>query len=166
MKYDSVEHFLERAKNFVMKNKEQQEKKRLQDDILKKLVEVHEFDVPNTFLIEQEKSIRDQISGTLKSQGMNAKQMEEYFVKWQDDMKQRAVHQVKTALILRAISEEQKITCDESDLDKLYETIAADYGSSKDDIKNMYAGKKDLLQNLTMSIIEDKTFDYILAQAK
>lgn len=163
--FESAEDFMRKNRERLVTQKERQSKEKLNQEILEKLIEQNSFEIPNALLNQQEDHLKADLSQTLKQQGLNEKMMEEYFEKWQDDIKKKAEFQVRSGLILDQLARNYGIQVGETDLETKIEETAKNTGIDKEQVRKYYSSEQ-LKKNLMYAIREEKTFDQLLQQIK
>jgi trigger factor len=164
--FESVDDFAVKTKKNLADQKDKAAKQKLNQEILEKLVEENNFEVPVALVAEQEKHVKDDLKRNLSQQGFNDSMMEEYFVKWKDDLRAKAVFQVKSGLILDTFAKEHKIESGESDFDAKLEEVAATSGLGMDQVKSFYGADEKMKSNLMYAIREEKTFEKMYTMMK
>jgi len=163
----------ESAADFETKNKERMalQKKRevaqkLQQDILEKLIEENQFDVPKALIEDQKVGVKQDLTRTLKQQGFNDQMIELYFERWDADVTSKALFQVRSGLILDKLAKKYNVEATEADLDSKIEEMVAQSGMSKEEIAKFYKSNENVKRNLMYAIREEKTFDALMKDMK
>lgn len=163
----------EDASDFEKKNKErlEQQKKReaqskLQEEILIKLVEDNNFDVPAALIQQQKEAVRQDLANNLKQQGFNDDMVKTYFEKWDGDISDKAEFQVKSGLILDKIAKKYEVEATDADLDAKIDEMAEQSGMEKSQIEQYYKGNEQIKQNMLYAIREEKTFEKLISDMK
>ena len=164
--FESVSDFQDKTKKNLADQKDKASKQKLNQEILEKLVEENTFEVPVALVAEQEKHVKEDLKRNLSQQGFNDGMMEEYFTKWKDDLRAKAVFQVKSGLILDTFAKEHKIESNESDFDAKLEEVAATSGLGMDQVKSFYGADEKMKSNLMYAIREEKTFEKMYTMMK
>lgn len=159
--YESVDDFMTKNRESIQASKTRSALEKLHQQILEKLVSENNFDVPQTMVEQQEKYLQEDLTRNLKSQGFNDQMVAEYFNRWASDMKEKALFQVRSGLILDTLASKYEITTTEEDLNKKIEETAKTSGLNIDQIKQYYLSDERIKKNLTYAIREEKTFDKI-----
>lgn len=157
--FESVSDFQEKTKKNLADQKDKAAKQKLNQEILEKLVEENAFEVPVALVAEQEKHVKEDLKRNLSQQGFNDSMMEEYFTKWKDDLRAKAIFQVKSGLILDTFAKEHSIESNEADFDAKLEEVAATSGLDMDQVKDFYGADEKMKNNLMYAIREEKTFE-------
>ena len=144
------------------------------DTILKRLVETHHFDIPETLVArELEVMVRQKLEQEARMKGRSqpagpedlaARQQEAK--RLQEEFRPEAARRVKVGMILEAIAEKEGITVSQEDLDAEIARMAAELRLSVDDIKKFVrAGGEDSLDELRGRILADKSLDFVYRHA-
>lgn len=164
--YESVEDFETKNRKLITSQKENASKDKLQREILDKLIEENDFDIPTVMLQQQKKSVKEDIEGKLKQQGFNDVMVKEYFNKWTEDLDKKAKFQVKSALILETLAKKYEIEAKEEDIDGKIDELAANAGMERQQLESYYKSNAQVKNNLLYVIREEKTFDKLIADMK
>ncbi len=156
--YESVDDFMTKNKESIKNSKERATNEKLHQSILEKLVKENSFDVPQALIEQQENYLKEDLKKNLKSQGFNDDMVGEYFNRWAADMKEKAVFQVRSGLILDQLATKYEITTGEEDLNKKIEETAKVSGLNAEQIRAYYMSDEKVKKNLTFAIREEKTF--------
>jgi len=157
--FESVADFNEKNKANIMDQKEKAAKQKLNQEILEKLVSENEFDVPVALIAQQEEHLKEDVKKTLSQQGFNEEMMADYFEKWKDDLREKAIFQVKSGLILDSFAKENNIEANQEDYEKKLEEVAKTSGLGVDQIKGFYDQDEKMKNNLMFAVREEKTFE-------
>ena len=144
------------------------------DTILKRLVETHHFDVPETLVgRELEAMVRQKLEQEIRMKGrsqtdnpedMAARQQEAK--RLQEEFRPEAQRRVKIGMILEAIADKEGITVDNEDIEAEIERMAAELRISVEDIRKfMQAGGEDSRDELRGRIMADKSLDFVYRHA-
>jgi len=164
--FDSVEDFKKKNRQTLELQKERAAKEKLHQDILEKLVELNNFDIPNTMLEGQKNSVKEEMKRNLVGQGFDPARTGEYFTKWESELNKKAEFQVRSGLILDKLSKEYKIETSEADLTSKFNEMADQSGMKVEEIESYYTKNNELKKNLTYAIREEKTFEKIIEQVQ
>ncbi len=144
------------------------------DTILKRLVETHHFDVPETLVgRELEAMVRQKLEQEMRMKGREqvadpdeiaAAQKEAK--RLQEEFRPEAQRRVKVGMILEAIAEKEGITVDKEDVEAEIQRMAAELRISVEDIRKFIkAGGDDSLDELRGRIMADKSLDFVYRHA-
>ena len=164
--FESVDDFKTKNKERLETQKKREVQMKLQEDILKKLVEENTFDVPSALVEQQKQSVREELGMNLKQQGFDDTMVKTYFEKWDDDVTQRAVFQVRSGLILDNLAKKYEVEATDSDLDAKIEEMAAQSGMDKEQVASYYKSNENVKSNIMYAIREEKTFEKLISDMK
>ncbi|NOS79779.1 MAG: trigger factor [Nitrospira sp.] len=139
------------------------------DTLLKRLIETHHFDLPDT-LVERELS-------TIVQQKLQARQPgnvtdspsppdAEELKKIREEHREDANRRVKAGLILEAIAEKESLSVTQDDLNNEVTRLATELRVPMADlVKMIQAGGQDSIEELRARILADKALDVVYRQA-
>ena len=139
------------------------------DTLLKRLIETHHFDLPDT-LVERELS-------TIVQQKLQARQRgnvtdsppppdAEELKKIREEHREDANRRVKAGLILEAIAEKESLSVTQDDLNNEVTRLATELRVPMADlVKMIQAGGQDSIEELRARILADKALDVVYRQA-
>lgn len=144
------------------------------DAILKRLVETHHFDVPETLIgRELEAMVRQKLEQDLRMKGRSqvddpgelaARQQEAK--RLQEELRPEAQRRVKIGMILEAIAEKEGIAVDNEDIEAEIQRMAAELRISIEEIRKFIkAGGEDAMDELRGRIMADKSLDFVYRHA-
>jgi trigger factor len=136
------------------------------DTILKRLSEMHHFDLPET-LVERE--LTAMIRQTLQSRqrkavdtGEPAASRTEEIAKLKNEYRAEAERRVKMGLILEAIADKEGLTVTNEELNAEIVRLASEVKLSVDEVTRMIqAGGQESLEDLRSRVLADKTLDFV-----
>jgi len=149
---------LERAQ----KNKAQVEER---DALYKALIERNPFEVPKAMV---ERAIDSMLEGAMRQMarsGLDVRNLGLDFMRLRDEMRERAVQEVKGTLLLEAIAQKENIQAGEEDVEKKIEELATEAGQPVATVRKYFKNPDDRL-GLSLRLREEKTIEFLKAQAK
>ena len=155
--YDKVTNAEELAKeveNTIKEEKENEEKNRFLEEVLKQVSEKMEVDVPEEIIDYEVHRMIHQWEEQLKSQGLTLDQYMEFTGTTHEDMHKQmepeALRRVKYRYMLEAVSEAEKIEVTDEEVEKDIEEMATNYGISKEELVDAFGGKEVLAYDSKM----------------
>lgn len=155
--YDKVTNAEELAKeveNTIKEEKENEEKNRFLEEVLKQVSEKMEVDVPEEIIDDEVHRMIHQWEEQLKSQGLTLDQYMEFTGTTHEDMHKQmepeALRRVKYRYMLEAVSEAEKIEVTDEEVEKDIEEMATNYGISKEELVEAFGGKEVLTYDSKM----------------
>jgi trigger factor len=149
---------LERAQ----KNKAQVEER---DALYKALIERNAFEVPKAMV---ERAIDSMLDGAMRQMarsGLDVRNLGLDFMRLRDEMRERAVQEVKGTLLLEAIAQKEGIQAGDEDVEKKIEELAAEAGQPVANVRKYFKNPDDRF-GLSLRLREEKTIEFLKAQAK
>lgn len=138
------------------------------DTILKRLVETHHFDLPDT-LVERELTamVRTQLQRR-QSRPPTADPVErqEEVRKLREESRPEAMRRVKVGLILEAIAEKEGLTVEQEDVQNELRKLSAELRLPPEELGRLIrAGGQESLDELRARILADKSLDFVYRHA-
>ena len=130
-----------------------------------KLVEMHDFPVPEALIERQIENIVRSRLQELAGQGVDPRNLKIDWAKVKESQRDRAIHDVKGSLLLGRIAEREHIEVTQDDMDREIQRIA------RQRREPLAAVRKDLEENrqfgrIANSIRTDKTLNFLFEQAR
>jgi trigger factor len=146
----------------------QQKKERAEGDqrerLLQALLEKNPVEAPPALV---ERNVDAMLQGMLESfmrRGIDPRQLGLNLDRMRDELRQRALLEVKGYLLLEAIAEKEKIEASEEDLDKHFEKLSGEMGQPPEKIRAALR-RKDSLESLKARLRQDKALAFLLSKA-
>lgn len=160
---------LEELKEAIRKNILQEREQRAQEDakhqLIEKLVDTHDFPLPDTYVDRQiEINVENQLRG-LVAQGLDPKQLQLDWEKVRESQKGRASRDVKASLILDSISEREAIGATQEEVDREVQKIARQQREAVA-VTRAKLQKEGGLGRIAGHIRTDKTLNFLFEQAR
>ncbi|MCS6304499.1 MAG: trigger factor [Nitrospira sp.] len=139
------------------------------DTLLKRLIDTHHFDLPDT-LVERELStiVRQKLQARQRGKvtdSLPAPDAEE-LKRIREEHRQEANRRVKAGLILEAIAEKEGLSVSQDDLNNEVTRLATELRVPMADlVKMIQAGGRDSVDELRARILADKALDVVYRQA-
>jgi trigger factor len=170
--YSSLQELAEKLRAELEKALKKDIEETYKDQILKRLVETHHFDLPDT-LVERELNamIRQQLDSRRRGKS-GATEIDDP-MKRQEEMKNLreqslpgAKRRVKIGLILEAIANKEGLRVEEEDLAAELERLAASLRLSPEEVRRMVqAGGPEMAEDLKGKVLAEKALDYVYRHA-
>jgi trigger factor len=167
--YTSLQEIKDRLQSEMEKALKKEIEESYKDTILKRLVETHHFDLPET-LIERELEaiVRQQVQqqqqrrGSAEASAINQDNLK----KVRDDNRQEAERRVKVGLILEAIAEKEGLSVTQDDINAEITRLATELRvPTAELVKMIQAGGRDSIDELRARILADKALDFVYRHA-
>lgn len=135
------------------------------DALMKALIERNPFEVPKAMV---ERAIDSMLEGALRQMqrsGVDIRNLGLDFMRLRDEMRERAVSEVKGTLLFEAIALKEGIQATDADLEKKIEELATEAGQPVANVRKYFQSQDDRL-GLSLRLREEKTIEFLKAQAK
>ncbi len=162
--YSSLEELKAQLKKEIEREKDLVLDRQLKDQVVDQLLQANPFEVPESLVEAQAKSLVSDIKLRLASQGIDLKSVDMSEEKLLQEHRERAERQVKTFLILEKISEQEGITVTDEEVEARLSEIS-ERSHQKLDVVKRYYEKNELIPELKAGILGDKTLSYLLQKA-
>jgi trigger factor len=139
------------------------------DTIVKRLLETHHFDLPET-LVERELEaiIRQYLQQRQRRPGGEGASTLETsdLAKLRQENREEAARRVKVGLILEAVAEKEHLTVTQEDLDNEIRRLASELKIGQPElVKMIQAGGQDSIEELRARILAEKSLDFVYRNA-
>lgn len=109
---------------------------RVRDELVTKLIEAHDFEVPNTLIDIQAKNLLNNFAQDLQRQGVDTKGLDEGFIKMAyEQMRGQAERDVRGAVLLEKVAELENVEISGDEIAAEVEQIARHYGVTPEQVR-------------------------------
>jgi trigger factor len=166
--YASLAELQDRLRTEMEKALKREIEEGYKDTIVKRLIETHHFDLPET-LVERELEtiIRQFIQQRQRRGSEGASAIETSDVaKLRQENREEAARRVKVGLILEAVAEKEHLTVTQEDLDNEIRRLASELKIGQPElVKMIQAGGQDSIEELRARILAEKSLDFVYRNA-
>ncbi len=134
----------------------------VEEAVAKKLVEMFEFDIPQTLLAREVSHLVEIRARELSQYGIDTKYLN--YKSMAEELMPQAMFNIKLRYILEKYAKERGLQVSEEDLQKKYQEIAQQYGRSVEEIKE-YFRSQNMENVLFEDILREKAFNDIISKA-
>lgn len=152
----------------VLKSKESEVAKIKKAELLNKLIETYEFEIPES-LLESELDVLASNAVMNRRKESNGKDGEAGEVDTEaikQEVRPDAVRNVKASLLLEDIGRRENVAVTEDEMKTALIGMSRRFGVTPENLMKFYASRDGSLNGLRHSIFEDKVLDLILTKAK
>jgi trigger factor len=162
--FSSLDALKTKLREEIVKEKELSLESQLKDQIVNQLLQANPFEVPESMVEEQAKSLVSDTKLRLASQGIALKNLNVSEEKLQEDYRTEAQKQVKTFLILEKIAAQEGIAVTDEEAENRLKEISERTHQKFDLVKRHYE-KNGLIPELKAGIMTSKTLNLLLQKA-
>lgn len=174
----------EKIKENIYKTKKDQTVKIQKAEILRQIIESHNFEVPETMLMNELQTLMIQAGTSGASKKMKgeeniqgestivdlrpdeSKQRQEETVEDQaSELREKALRNVRASIIIDAIGQKEGVVVTEDEIKDRINFIAERLSSKPEDIMKFYLAKDGHLEDLRHIIYQEKVLDILLSKA-
>ncbi|MBU3021841.1 trigger factor [Aestuariibacter sp. A3R04] len=134
----------------------------VKEDVISKLIEKNEFDVPAALVDQEIDALREQAKQRFSQQSGGAQNMPELPAEL---FKDNAVRRVRIGLLLGEIIKQNELKADDAKVLELIETSASAYEDPQEVI-DYYKGNEELMNQMRNVALEEQAIEWVLANAK
>ena len=136
---NTVDELKNYIKDNLLKNKKFEAENKATEELLNKLIEGSEIDIPEVMISREQEQLVNDYSQRFMSQGITLDQFMKITGQTLDQMKEgfkpEAIKRIKTTLCLGELSKIEKLEPTAEDITKQYEDMAKQYNMQVDDVK-------------------------------
>ena len=158
--YKDLADLKQKIRDSLHAAKEQQIEGRLRDSIVSLLMEKNSLEVPPALVEQQIQSMLLNTRQRLAAQGVNVENFSQSAEKLSEIYKEAAEKQVRAALLLEAVSQAERLTVTEEDLEHKYAEIAKIINQDRAAVKRTIHKEA-----LTTQLLEEKAIAFIVSKA-
>ena len=161
--FDTLEEYKEDIRKKFRERKETEAKSAAESELVGKLVEVSEMDVPDLMLDAQAEQSAREFAMRMESQGI---QFEQYLnlvgqtpEKFMEDIRPHALATIQQRLVLEAVAKAENIEVTEEMLDEELQKMADAYGMELDKLKEMISDQEK--ESMKVDVAISKAADFL-----
>jgi trigger factor len=161
---ETVDQLKARMRADIEKREQQKSDAELKDALVKAALARNEFEVPPALVERTIDSMIESTAERLARSGIDLRQLQLDLPRLRADLREKALHQVRAALLLEAIAEAEKIEIGAEDIEQEIARIAEDHGVPLERAKKDFRGK-EALAALNVRIREGKALAVLTSSA-
>ena len=162
---NTVDEYKKTIMDKLMAEKEVNAKNAKQDELIKKVVENAQMDIPKAMIEARADQLVEQFANQLKASGIPLNTYLQYLGTTREQLKEQymstAEKNVQSGLVLEAIVKAENLTMPKEELDEEIKKVGANFNIKEDEIFDIFKGEerdnfeKDLLIQKAIKLIED-----------
>lgn len=166
--YDTLKEYKESIQAAIRESKEKDIKTAKENEIVDKIIENSEMDIPDPMINEQVRQMAEDFAQRMKYQGLTIEQYFQYTgmdsKKFLDSLRPQAVKRIQSRLILEAIVKAENISATEEETEKELEEMAGKYQMELDKLKEMIGEHET--EHIKEDIAVEKAINLVVSLAK
>ena len=132
---------------------------------LQKLAEVHDIPIPQAMVERRTEGLMREVLREWEQQRVRPKNEAEALTRLREDLAPRAREQVKVALLLEAIAQQESLRVDDADVDARVAAMATAAGQAAERVRALYQDP-DARQDLRAQLLQARALDAVLRLAR
>jgi trigger factor len=163
--YRDVGELREAIRKSIFAQREYEAQQEAKNKIIDKLVDGHEFPVPEIFVERQVKNRMEQTLRSMAGEGVDPRTIQVDWKKVMETQREKALHEVKASMLLSKISEREHIAATRDEVDREVERAAR---QQKEPVAalHMKFEKDGTLGRIASHIQTEKTLNFLFEQAR
>jgi len=162
--YSSLEDLRLKLREEIEKDKKLILERQLKDQMVEQLLQANSFEVPESLVEEQTRTLVSDTKMRLATQGVDFKNLGVSEEKLQGDYREMAQKQVRTFLILEKIADQEGITVTDGEAEDRVREISERIHQKFDVVKRYYE-KNGLIPEVKAGIMSEKILNFLLEKA-
>jgi trigger factor len=122
--FRTVDELRDALRKNMLAQRQQEAQRAAKDKLVEKLVDAHDFPVPEAFIDRQVRNRIEQTLTSLAQEGIDASKIQLDWQKLKSSQRDKALREVKASLLLSKIAERESINANRDEVDKEVEVIA------------------------------------------
>ena len=154
-----------KVRDMILAQEEKRIDSELKQNLLKKISDSVDFELPQTLVEAEIEQVVENVKENLVRSGSNLEKTGLSEEKLQKDFRPASEKRVKNLLILGEIAKQEKLAVNEEDMNQGFKDLAASTGQDAEILRKYYQAK-NLMDALEEKLLEEKTLNYLVKNAK
>ena len=140
---------------------------RVRNDLIAKLIENHDFEIPQTLIEVQARNLLNNFAQDLSQRGVDLNKVEKEFVQMAyNQMQSQAERDVRGAMLLEKIAELENVEVTTEEVDEEIQQMANYYRTTPEEIRASLAQQQGAEENIANSLRTRKSVEALVNNAK
>lgn len=164
---DTLEEYQNETREKLLKMKEDEVKREQEDEIIGKIIENAEMEIPEKMVEAQTRQMTQEFAQRLQAQGLS---LEQYLQltgqtpqKMVEELKPQALQRIQSRLVLEAVAVAENLEASEEDYQKEMENMAEMYQMDLEKMKDMIG--EDEEKQIRMDLAVQKAVEFVVESA-
>jgi trigger factor len=163
--FRTVDELREELRKRMFAQREQEAQRAAKDKLVEKLVDAHDFPIPEAFVDRQVRNRIEQTLHSLAQEGIDASKIQLDWQKLKSSQRDKALREVKASLILSRIAERETINATRDEVDKEVERLARQQREPFAAVRLRFE-KDGTLGRIASHIQTEKTMNFLFEHAQ
>lgn len=165
--FDTLDEYKADVEKKILKNKENQIKREQEDQIIEKIIENAQMEIPQQMITAQTRQMTQEFAQRLQSQGLSLEQYMQFTgltpQKMMEDLEPQALKRIQSRLVLEAVVVAENIEASDEEIDKELENMASMYQMEIDKLKELIGD--DEKKQIGMDLAVQKAVEFVVKEA-
>ena len=165
--FDTLDEYKADVEKKILENKENQIKREQEDQIIEKIIENAQMEIPQQMITAQTRQMTQEFAQRLQSQGLSLEQYMQFTgltpQKMMEDLEPQALKRIQSRLVLEAVVAAENIEASDEEIDKELENMASMYQMEIDKLKELIGD--DEKKQIGMDLAVQKAVEFVVKEA-
>ena len=165
--FDTLDEYKADVEKKILENKENQIKREQEDQIIEKIIENAQMEIPQQMIAAQTRQMIQEFAQRLQSQGLSLEQYMQFTgltpQKMMEDLEPQALKRIQSRLVLEAVVAAENIEASDEEIDKELENMASMYQMEIDKLKELIGD--DEKKQIGMDLAVQKAVEFVVKEA-
>lgn len=165
--FDTLDEYKADVEKKILENKENQIKREQEDQIIEKIIENAQMEIPQQMITAQTRQMTQEFAQRLQSQGLSLEQYMQFTgltpQKMMEDLEPQALKRIQSRLVLEAVVVAENIETSDEEIDKELENMASMYQMEIDKLKELIGD--DEKKQIGMDLAVQKAVEFVVKEA-
>ena len=165
--FDTLDEYKADVEKKILENKENQIKREQEDQIIEKIIENAQMEIPQQMIAAQTRQMTQEFAQRLQSQGLSLEQYMQFTgltpQKMMEDLEPQALKRIQSRLGLVAVVAAENIEASDEEIDKELENMASMYQMEIDKLKELIGD--DEKKQIGMDLAVQKAVEFVVKEA-
>ncbi len=165
--FDTLDEYKADVEKKILENKENQIKREQEDQIIEKIIENAQMEIPQQMIATQTRQMTQEFAQRLQSQGLSLEQYMQFAgltpQKMMEDLEPQALKRIQSRLVLEAVVAAENIEASDEEIDKELENMASMYQMEIDKLKELIGD--DEKKQIGMDLAVQKAVEFVVKEA-
>ena len=165
--FDTLDEYKADVEKKILENKENQIKREQEDQIIEKIIENAQMEIPQQMIAAQTRQMTQEFAQRLQSQGLSLEQYMQFTgltpQKMMEDLEPQALKRIQSRLVLDAVVAAENIEASDEEIDKELENMASMYQMEIDKLKELIGD--DEKKQIGMDLAVQKAVEFVVKEA-
>ena len=165
--FDTLDEYKADVEKKILENKENQIKREQEDQIIEKIIENAQMEIPQQMIAAQTRQMTQEFAQRLQSQGLSLEQYMQFTgltpQKMMEDLEPQALKRIQSRLVLEEVVAAENIEASDEEIDKELENMASMYQMEIDKLKELIGD--DEKKQIGMDLAVQKAVEFVVKEA-